>query len=127
MRRAAPGCRNLPDLLPREEMSEYRARLISVGPLPARILIVSDAWTPQVNGVVRTLAAVSAELAAMGHTVEVVGPDRFRTLPCPTYPDIRLSLFPRRKLNRIIEDFGPDALHIATEGPLGLSARAWAL
>jgi glycosyltransferase involved in cell wall biosynthesis len=108
-------------------MTEYRARLITVGPMPARILIVSDAWAPQVNGVVRTLATVAAELRGMGHTVEVVGPDRFRTVPCPTYPDIRLSLLPRRRLGRIIEGFGPDALHIATEGPLGLSARGWAV
>ena len=108
------------------EAAAYRARLLAVGPLPARILIISDAWRPQVNGVVRTLEAVGAELRAMGHTVEVVGPDRFRTLPCPTYPDIRLSLFPRRRLDRLIEAFAPDALHIATEGPLGLSARAWA-
>ncbi len=88
---------------------------------------MSDAWLPQVNGVVRTLATTAAELRAMGHTVEVVGPDRFVTVPLPTYPDIRISLFPRRKLSRIIETFQPDALHIATEGPLGLSARAWAL
>ena len=107
-------------------MPDYRARLLSVGPLPARILIVSDAWEPQVNGVVRTLQTVCRELRALGHTVEVVGPDRFLTLPLPTYPDIRLSLFPRRRLGRIIEAFAPDALHIATEGPLGLSARKWA-
>jgi glycosyltransferase involved in cell wall biosynthesis len=105
---------------------DYRARLLAVGPLPARIMIVSDAWRPQVNGVVRTLETVCGELRAMGHTVEVIGPDRFLTLPCPTYPDIRLSLFPRRKLNRLIEAFAPHALHIATEGPLGLAARAWA-
>ncbi len=91
-----------------------------------RILIVSDAWKPQVNGVVRTLATVVGELSAMGHVAEVIGPDRFRTLPCPTYPDIRLSLLPGRRLGRMIEDFAPDALHIATEGPLGLAARAWA-
>ncbi len=95
--------------------------------MPARILIVSDAWEPQVNGVVRTLRTITGELRAMGHTVEVVGPDRFRTMACPTYPDIRLSLFPRRRLGKIIEGFAPDALHIATEGPLGLAARAWAL
>ena len=98
-----------------------------MGPLPARILIVSDAWLPQMNGVVRTLQAVSAELRAMGHVVEIVGPDRFVTIPCPTYPDIRLSLLPARRLNRMIEDFAPEALHIATEGPLGIAARAWAL
>lgn len=56
------------------------------------ILIVSDAWLPQVNGVVRTIGTVRAELEAMGHRVEVIGPDRFRTVPMPTYPEIRLAL-----------------------------------
>ena len=107
-------------------LSAERARLLAVGPLPARILIVSDAWLPQVNGVVRTLATVAAQLAGMGHTVEVIGPDRFRTVPLPTYPDIRLAVLPRRRLGRMIEALAPDALHIATEGPLGLAARAWA-
>ena len=91
-----------------------------------RILIVSDAWQPQVNGVVRTLTTVAEELRAMGHVVEVIGPNRFRTVPCPTYPDIALSLLPQRRLVRMIEAFQPDALHIATEGPLGLAARRWA-
>ncbi len=63
----------------------------------------------------------------MGHTVEVIGPDRFRTLPCPTYPDIRLSILPGRKLGRMIADYAPDALHISTEGPLGMAARSWAM
>jgi glycosyltransferase involved in cell wall biosynthesis len=89
-------------------------------------LIVTDAWKPQVNGVVRTLSTVAAELEHMGHVVEVIGPDRFRTMPCPTYPDIRLSLMPGRRLARMIEAFGPDALHISTEGPLGLAASRWA-
>ncbi len=93
---------------------------------PQRILIVTDAWTPQVNGVVRTMSTVVRELRAMGHVVEVIGPDRFRTIPCPTYPDIRLSLFPARKLARLIVDFAPEALHVSTEGPLGMAARAWA-
>ncbi len=91
-----------------------------------RILIVTDAWRPQVNGVVRTLTAVTEELRAMGHVVEVVGPDRFRTVPCPSYPEIALSVLPGRRLVRIVEAFRPDALHIATEGPLGLAARRWA-
>jgi len=96
-------------------------------PAPShRILIVTDAWFPQVNGVVRTLATVAAELRGMGHVVEVIGPDRFRTIPCPTYPDIPLSLLPRRRLVRMIEQFNPEALHIATEGPLGMAARSWA-
>ncbi len=92
----------------------------------SRILIVSDAWTPQVNGVVRTLRTVADEMRAMGKVVEVVGPDRFSTIPCPSYPEIRLALFPTRKLTKIIDDFGPDALHIATEGPLGMAAQKYA-
>ena len=92
----------------------------------SRILIVTDAWEPQVNGVVRTLRTVTAEMRAMGKTVEVVGPDRFNTMPMPSYPEIRLALFPGRKLAKIIDDFQPDALHVATEGPLGLAARAYA-
>jgi len=92
-----------------------------------RVLIVSDAWHPQVNGVVRTLGTISNELRTMGHTVEVIGPDRFHTLPCPSYPEIRLALMPRRRLARMIASFRPDHLHIATEGPLGQAARAWAI
>lgn len=91
-----------------------------------RIMIVTDAWAPQVNGVVRTLSTVAAELRAMGHVVAVIGPDQFHTVPCPTYPDIALALMPRRRLVRMIEAFNPDALHIATEGPLGMAARSWA-
>jgi glycosyltransferase involved in cell wall biosynthesis len=110
--------------LPLIELESCEAML---PPAPShRILIVTDAWFPQVNGVVRTLATVAAELRVMGHIVEVIGPDRFRTIPCPTYPDIPLSLLPRRRLVRMIEAFAPEALHIATEGPLGMAARSWA-
>ena len=63
-----------------------------------RIAVVSDAWRPQINGVVRTIETVAQLLRADGHDVEVFGPDRFRTLPCPSYPEIRLSLFPRARL-----------------------------
>ncbi len=86
-----------------------------------RIAIISDAWMPQVNGVVRTIATLTRELRAMGHVVEVIAPDRFRTVPCPTYPDIRLALKPFRRLRRDIEAFAPDHIHIATEGPLGIA------
>ena len=72
---------------------------------------------------VRTLGMVARELRLSGKTVEIVGPDRFRTIPCPTYPEIRLALLPGRKLGRIIDEFSPDALHIATEGPLGIAAQ----
>ena len=95
-------------------------------PPPHRILIVTDAWAPQVNGVVRTMTAVIEELRRMGLVVEVIGPDRFRTMPCPTYPEIPLSLLPRRRLVGIAKAFNPDAMHIVTEGPLGLAARSWA-
>ena len=96
-------------------------------PAPSyRLLIVTDAWLPQVNGVVRTLTMVVTELRAMGHVVEVIAPDRFRTVPCPTYSDIPLAVLPRRRLARMIESFRPDALHIATEGPVGMAARGWA-
>ena len=72
---------------------------------------------------VRTLATLVRELHALGVVAEVIGPDRFRTLPCPTYPDIRLSVLPRRRLGQMMQAFAPDALHIATEGPLGIAAR----
>jgi glycosyltransferase involved in cell wall biosynthesis len=91
-----------------------------------RILIVTDAWAPQVNGVVRTLRTITEEMRAMGKVVEIIGPDRFNTVPMPSYPEIRLALFPGRKLAKLIDDFAPDAMHVATEGPLGLAARAYA-
>src|SRR5574343_1008149 len=88
-----------------------------------RIMIVTDAWSPQVNGVVRTIKSTRRELENMGHTVDILTPLEFKTLPCPTYPDIRLSLAARARTHKRIETFDPDALHIATEGPLGLAAR----
>ena len=90
-----------------------------------RIAIVSDAWRPQINGVVRTIETIVRLLVAEGHEVEVFGPDRFRTLPCPTYPEIRLSLFPSARLHHMLKLFAPDAIHLVTEGPLGWAARAF--
>jgi glycosyltransferase involved in cell wall biosynthesis len=92
-----------------------------------KILIISDAWQPQVNGVVRTIVRTRDELTRMGHEVEVIGPDRFHTLPCPTYPEIRLSIFAGRKLRRMLNEAKADAIHISTEGPLGMIARRWCL
>lgn len=97
------------------------------GERPIRIAIVTDAWRPQVNGVVRTLTQTKKCLEAMGHTVLMVTPGGFRSVPCPTYPEIRLSLFARRAVGRIIAGFVPDAVHIATEGPLGWAARHFCL
>lgn len=88
-----------------------------------RILIVTDAWKPQVNGVVRTLDTLGQHLEKYGNTVYYISPDMFRTFPLPTYSEIKLALAPYRQIARIINVFQPDAIHIATEGPLGMAAR----
>ncbi|KAB7648208.1 glycosyltransferase family 4 protein [Polymorphobacter fuscus] len=90
-----------------------------------RIAVVSDAWTPQVNGVVRTLTTVIALARGRGHRVLTVTPDRFHSMPMPNYPEIRLALTTQRAIGTMIGDFAPDAIHIATEGPLGWLARRW--
>lgn len=92
-----------------------------------RIAIVTDAWKPQVNGVVTTLSRTSEGLAARGHEVAVVNPDDYRTVPCPSYPEIRLALWPGRRLVATLDAAAPDAIHIATEGPLGAAARRYCL
>ncbi len=89
-----------------------------------KILLVTDAWHPQINGVVRSLERVALEAGKLGHEVEFLTPQDYRTLPCPTYPEIRLSLTTRSRMQRRIEESGADYVHIATEGPLGLAARA---
>ena len=91
-----------------------------------KILIVTDAWYPQVNGVVRTLDETSKQIKKLGHEVKLITPEGFLTIPCPTYPEIKLSLFPGAKVSSMIREFNPDCLHIATEGPLGLAARGYA-
>ncbi len=90
-----------------------------------RIVIVTDAWSPQTNGVVTTLRQTVSCLQRLGHEMLLVTPNMFRSIPCPTYPEIRLSLFPSRKLAAAITDFQPDAVHIATEGTLGFAARRY--
>jgi len=91
-----------------------------------RIALVTDAWVPQVNGVVRTLQQMVKMLRDDGHEVEVVSPDRFYTVPCPGYAEIRLAVAPWQ-LNELMDSFAPDAVHIATEGPLGWAGRWWCL
>lgn len=88
-----------------------------------RILLATDAWEPQVNGVVRTLSRTVAECRAMGHEVCVIQPGEFRTVPMPTYPEIRLAIGAYEPMQDMFRDFEPEAIHISTEGPLGLSAR----
>jgi len=87
------------------------------------IILVTDAWLPQVNGVVRTWRTVIGECEQLGHRVTVIAPDNFRTVPLPTYAEIRIAIWPGGKLRRLLEADPPDAVHIATEGPLGLAAR----
>jgi glycosyltransferase involved in cell wall biosynthesis len=92
-----------------------------------RLALVTDAWMPQTNGVVRTLMRTRDELTAMGHAVAVISPDLFNGFPCPTYPEIKLALLPGRKIARSMAEYRPDAIHIATEGPLGHAARSYCL
>lgn len=92
-----------------------------------RIAIVTDAWEPQVNGVVRTLQAVRRVLTAQGHVVQVISPDLFYSLPCPTYPEIRLAITRTASVGAMLEAFRPSAIHLATEGPLCVAARRWCL
>lgn len=92
-----------------------------------RVLIATDAWTPQINGVVRTLSSLADELRQRGIEVLVVSPQDFSTIPMPTYPEIRLALATSWRLGKILADFDPQAIHIATEGPIGLAARRAAI
>jgi glycosyltransferase involved in cell wall biosynthesis len=89
-----------------------------------RILFITDAWHPQINGVVRTLLTTGRELEKMGHTVGFIGPDQFRTVGLPGYSEIKIAVNPRRRLEKLIMEFRPEAIHIATEGPLGWAGRA---
>lgn len=92
-----------------------------------RIAIATDAWEPQVNGVVTTLSQTRDELAKQGNVVRMITPKGRRTIPLPTYPEIRLTLFGGRKIARELDDFSPDCVHIATEGTIGLSVRRYCL
>ncbi|MFN3229080.1 MAG: glycosyltransferase family 4 protein [Asticcacaulis sp.] len=88
-----------------------------------RILLATDAWEPQVNGVVRTLTRTLSECRAMGHEIEVISPDQYKTVPMPTYPEIRLALGCYEDIRERMRAFEPEAVHIATEGPIGWATR----
>lgn len=92
-----------------------------------KIAIATDAWHPQVNGVVRSLATTIARLRDIGHQVEIIEPSPFRTVACPTYPEIRLALGCGSKVGAMLDAAEPDAIHIATEGPIGWAVRGWCL
>jgi glycosyltransferase involved in cell wall biosynthesis len=91
------------------------------------IVIATDAWHPQVNGVVRALTTTAEQLCYIGHAVQVVEPSLFRTIACPTYPEIRLALGCTAKVRAMLDAAEPEAVHIATEGPIGWAARGWCL
>ncbi len=88
-----------------------------------QIVIATDAWKPQVNGVVRTLETLGDILSRYGNDILYITPDQFRSIAAPSYPEIKLALLPNRKVAKLINDFQPDAIHIATEGPIGRAAR----
>jgi glycosyltransferase involved in cell wall biosynthesis len=88
-----------------------------------KVLVATDAWHPQVNGVVRTLEKTADAAAKLGATIEILSPDGFPSLPLPSYPEIRLALAPPSRIERRILDAGADFIHIATEGPIGLLTR----
>ena len=90
-----------------------------------KIALITDAWRPQINGVVTTLQTICQQLRIAGHQVDSITPDQFRNWPCPTYPEIRLALGCGKKLRARLDELQPDAIHIATEGPLGMAARSY--
>lgn len=90
-----------------------------------KIALCTDAWHPQVNGVVRTLATTVERVTARGHDVMLVTPNQFFTFGLPGYSEIRLAMLPRFRTRRMLRDFAPDIVHIATEGPIGWAARSW--
>jgi glycosyltransferase involved in cell wall biosynthesis len=92
-----------------------------------KIALVTDAWQPQVNGVVTTLVELVKELTLAGHTLEVIQPGQFKTWPCPGYAGIDLAKSPKKLLTEKLDAFQPDAIHLATEGPLGWAGRAYCL
>jgi len=92
-----------------------------------RLALATDAWFPQVNGVVRSLSTTVGLLRERGHTIEVIAPDRFLTVPMPGYASIRLAVAPRFGVRRTLDGLRPDLVHIATEGPIGWAARGWCL
>jgi len=94
---------------------------------PMKIAIATDAWEPQVNGVVRTLQMTVAQMRARGHEIEVITPDNFLTMPMPGYSEISLAIAPRAGMRRALKAFVPDVVHIVTEGPIGWAARRWCM
>lgn len=92
-----------------------------------KIAFITDAWRPQINGVVTTIENTCKTLQNRGEEILLITPEQFKTIPCPSYPSIKLSIFCYPKVKRLLTDFAPNHIHIATEGPLGLAARKYCL
>jgi hypothetical protein len=129
-----PSSNHLMLRAPRGRVSKHtqqRCSRFPYGPTSRRksvkLAIVSDAWRPQVNGVARTLAALQEGLTAAGHEAVPLTPNLFRTVPCPTDREVHLAIGARPGLARRLDALAPDAIHIATEGPLGHAARAYCI
>ncbi len=95
--------------------------------MPLKIAFITDAWHPQINGVVTTIDKTCKTLQDQGNELLMITPDLFNTVPCPSYPSIKLSIFCYPKVERLLDKFSPDRIHIATEGPLGLAGRKYCL
>ncbi|MFI5260618.1 MAG: glycosyltransferase family 4 protein [Candidatus Paceibacteria bacterium] len=89
-----------------------------------KIVLVTDAWSPQVNGIVRVLQTLIPLLTARGYSVTVIEPGQFTTIPMPMYPEIRLALFAKRRVAKVLKELQPDMVCLVTEGPLGWAARS---
>jgi glycosyltransferase involved in cell wall biosynthesis len=101
------------------------SQAVAAGKFPMKVLVATDAWHPQVNGVVRTLGSLARAARKLGVTVDFLSPDGFPSYPVPTYPGLRLALPSRRRIAERIEAARPDAIHLATEGPIGFAVRAY--
>jgi glycosyltransferase involved in cell wall biosynthesis len=95
------------------------------GKYPMKVLVATDAWHPQVNGVVRTLGSLARAAGRLGATIEFLSPEGFPSCPVPTYPGLRLALPSRRRIAERIDRLKPDAIHLATEGPIGFAVRGY--
>ncbi len=95
--------------------------------MPLKIAFITDAWHPQINGVVTTIDNTCKTLREQGNELLMITPDQFNTIPCPSYPSIKLAVFCYPKVKKLLDNFSPDRIHIATEGPLGLAARKYCL
>jgi glycosyltransferase involved in cell wall biosynthesis len=104
---------------------KYDSRAAAAAKSPMKVLVATDAWHPQVNGVVRTLGSLARAASKLGVAIDFLSPEGFRTFPVPTYPGLRLALPSRRRIAERIEAARPDAIHIATEGPIGFAVRAY--